>query len=268
MRVKGPFPGILAPPRIPPIHVWPCSPASQGQTHVKGARPVGEGEHYPVQSGTPPGAFTPGSPLTYSPQMPMEPLTSRADSSRIGLPQTEFAGWGAQPKVVPTVIACARRGSRSAGRGRDVLCAARALAAGMHVHVSGEGNESPPAETRVRGREGGGPTSPRLHRRRANPTPACVGAGTHGGHDVGLEGSWDGWSTRHVMQRTGKDFTLVKLLSPGIYQVCGGCDDERPPPCLPGRLPSSQYTRARTRTRSPRRSTSSSWTGSGGTTPT
>ena len=65
--------------------------------------------------------------------------------------QTEFAGWAAQPKQVPTVI------------------------------VWG-----------------------------------------HGGQRVELEGSFDNWTQRHVMQRSGKDFTLVRLLPPGVYQVQRG----------------------------------------------
>lgn len=40
----------------------------------------------------------------------------------------------------------------------------------------------------------------------------------HGGDHVQLEGSFDNWTQRHVMQRSGKDFTLVKLLPPGMYQ--------------------------------------------------
>lgn len=44
-------------------------------------------------------------------------------------------------------------------------------------------------------------------------------AGSHGGNNVTVEGSFDNWSTRHVMQRSGKDFTIVKLLPPGVYQA-------------------------------------------------
>ena len=44
-------------------------------------------------------------------------------------------------------------------------------------------------------------------------------AGTHGGHTVEVEGSFDNWATRHSLQRSGRDFTLVKLLAPGVYQV-------------------------------------------------
>lgn len=39
---------------------------------------------------------------------------------------------------------------------------------------------------------------------------------------MAVEGSFDNWSTRHVMQRSGKDFTIVKLLPPGVYQVRRG----------------------------------------------
>jgi len=39
-----------------------------------------------------------------------------------------------------------------------------------------------------------------------------------GGNSVELEGSFDNWSSRHVMHKAGKDHSLVKLLSPGVYQ--------------------------------------------------
>lgn len=34
-----------------------------------------------------------------------------------------------------------------------------------------------------------------------------------------VEGSFDNWSTRQLLQRTGKDYTIIKLLPPGVYQV-------------------------------------------------
>ena len=37
-----------------------------------------------------------------------------------------------------------------------------------------------------------------------------------------MEGSFDNWTTRQVLQRSGKESTIVKLLPPGVYQVCGG----------------------------------------------
>jgi 5'-AMP-activated protein kinase regulatory beta subunit len=89
----------------------------------------------------------PGSPVTYSPQMAMEPFAKHGDGAGSVYGHSEFAGWAAQPKLVPTV---------------------------------------------------------------------CVWA--HGGAHVELEGSFDNWTQRHVMQRSGKDFTLVKLLPPGVYQ--------------------------------------------------
>ena len=55
---------------------------------------------------------SPGSPLTYHPQMQMEPLMppSLSDTFALSGRQTphEFhlAGWPAQPKLVPTVITC------------------------------------------------------------------------------------------------------------------------------------------------------------------
>ena len=43
--------------------------------------------------------------------------------------------------------------------------------------------------------------------------------GSHGGSDVQVEGSFDNWTTRQVLQRSGKEYTIVKLLPPGVYQV-------------------------------------------------
>jgi 5'-AMP-activated protein kinase, regulatory beta subunit len=56
--------------------------------------------------------LSPGSPLTYSPQVAMEPIPKHgADDGSVGAGRTatEFvgaAGWPAQPKLVPVVIAC------------------------------------------------------------------------------------------------------------------------------------------------------------------
>jgi 5'-AMP-activated protein kinase regulatory beta subunit len=96
-----------------------------------------------MRIGSPP---MPGSPLTYSPQLPMtpqqEPVAQASSSEYSGV-----AGWPAQPKLLPTVIVWA-----------------------------------------------------------------------HGGSHVEVEGSFDNWTTRQAMQRSGKDFTIVKLLPPGVYQ--------------------------------------------------
>ncbi|PSC67363.1 SNF1-related kinase regulatory subunit beta-2 isoform B [Micractinium conductrix] len=120
-----------------------------GQTQGKSRRTThgsdyDEGHGY--GRGSPP---VPGSPLIYSPQVPMEPIPRGEEHGRGGsvYGQSEFAGWGAQPKLVPTVIVWA-----------------------------------------------------------------------HGGSHVELEGSFDNWTQRYTMQRSGKDFTLVKLLPPGVYQ--------------------------------------------------
>jgi len=40
----------------------------------------------------------------------------------------------------------------------------------------------------------------------------------HGGQSVAIEGSFDNWTTRHQLQQTGRNFTVVKLLPPGVYQ--------------------------------------------------
>ncbi|KAF6254171.1 hypothetical protein COO60DRAFT_1543014 [Scenedesmus sp. NREL 46B-D3] len=47
---------------------------------------------------------------------------------------------------------------------------------------------------------------------------AAAVAGSHGGEHVEVEGSFDNWSTRQPLQRTGRDFTVIKLLPPGVYQ--------------------------------------------------
>lgn len=44
-------------------------------------------------------------------------------------------------------------------------------------------------------------------------------AGTQGGECVEVQGSFDGWQKRHIMQKSGKDHTIVLLLQPGVYQV-------------------------------------------------
>lgn len=42
---------------------------------------------------------------------------------------------------------------------------------------------------------------------------------THGGNEVYIEGSWDNWQNRVRLQKAGKsDFTILKLLPPGVYQ--------------------------------------------------
>ena len=42
--------------------------------------------------------------------------------------------------------------------------------------------------------------------------------GSHGGNHVEVEGSFDNWTTRQPLQHTGKDWTVIKLLPPGVYQ--------------------------------------------------
>ena len=50
--------------------------------------------------------------------------------------------------------------------------------------------------------------------------PHCnVVLGSGGGESVQVEGSFDGWKKREDMVKSGKNFQLVKLLPPGIYQV-------------------------------------------------
>ncbi len=46
-----------------------------------------------------------------------------------------------------------------------------------------------------------------------------VAGGHVGNSNVAVEGSWDNWTTRQPLQRTGADFSIVRLLPPGVYQV-------------------------------------------------
>ncbi|GAB4830725.1 SNF1- protein kinase regulatory subunit beta-2 [Ancistrocladus abbreviatus] len=41
---------------------------------------------------------------------------------------------------------------------------------------------------------------------------------SYGGKDVAVEGSWDDWKTRKPLQRSGKDFTIMKVLPSGVYR--------------------------------------------------
>jgi 5'-AMP-activated protein kinase regulatory beta subunit len=93
--------------------------------------------------------LTPGSPLTYTPQMPMEPIRSSEPSATTSNAEyTGVAAWPAQPKLVPVVFVW-----------------------------------------------------------------------SHGGTHVEVEGSFDNWTQRHPLQRGGgKDFSIVRLLPPGVYQ--------------------------------------------------
>lgn len=86
---------------------------NQGNTHAKRSIQVDEpaegADSFRV--GSPP--VSPGSPLTYSPQVPMEPIAharSRHDhdssAQRLGTEFVGAAGWPAQPKLVPVEITC------------------------------------------------------------------------------------------------------------------------------------------------------------------
>ncbi|XP_057479295.1 SNF1-related protein kinase regulatory subunit beta-1-like [Actinidia eriantha] len=39
----------------------------------------------------------------------------------------------------------------------------------------------------------------------------------HGGNDVAVEGSWDSWTSRKMLQRSGKDHSILLVLPSGIY---------------------------------------------------
>ncbi|CAN1837587.1 SNF1-related protein kinase regulatory subunit beta-1 [Linum perenne] len=40
---------------------------------------------------------------------------------------------------------------------------------------------------------------------------------TYGGNEVAVEGSWDNWQSRKLMQRSGKDHSILLVLPSGIY---------------------------------------------------
>uniref|UniRef100_A0A7N0RA21 Association with the SNF1 complex (ASC) domain-containing protein n=1 Tax=Kalanchoe fedtschenkoi TaxID=63787 RepID=A0A7N0RA21_KALFE len=40
---------------------------------------------------------------------------------------------------------------------------------------------------------------------------------THGGTTVAVEGSWDNWTNKELLEKSGDDFVMVKLLHSGVY---------------------------------------------------
>jgi 5'-AMP-activated protein kinase regulatory beta subunit len=122
---------------------------------------------------SPPFSPMPGSPLTYSPQMVMEPIAKPEDIR--GPDFHGISAWPAGPKLVPVVILC----KFSFFYHHCTACLTRSN------HLK------------------------------------CVfsSSGSHGGNHIEVEGSFDNWTTRQVLQRSGKDSSIVKLLPPGVYQV-------------------------------------------------
>lgn len=55
---------------------------------------------------------------------------------------------------------------------------------------------------------------------------SCLFEGNRGGNEVEVEGSFDNWSSRTRLQKTGNSFTIVKLLPPGVYQYKFIVDNE------------------------------------------
>ncbi|KAH7425665.1 hypothetical protein KP509_11G065100 [Ceratopteris richardii] len=49
------------------------------------------------------------------------------------------------------------------------------------------------------------------------PSVATIIKWNHGGNEVAVEGSWDNWSTRLTLQRSGKDFAILKYFPQGVY---------------------------------------------------
>lgn len=40
---------------------------------------------------------------------------------------------------------------------------------------------------------------------------------SYGGNNVAIQGSWDNWRSRKILQRSGKDYTILLVLPSGIY---------------------------------------------------
>jgi hypothetical protein len=84
-------------------------PNHQGNTHAKRSLQGDEaaaGAAEACHVGSPP--VSPGSPLTYTPQVAMEPLAHESSAARLGTEFVGAAGWPAQPKLVPVEITCER----------------------------------------------------------------------------------------------------------------------------------------------------------------
>eukprot|EP00268_Persea_americana_P002275 TRINITY_DN10677_c0_g1_i3.p1 TRINITY_DN10677_c0_g1~~TRINITY_DN10677_c0_g1_i3.p1 ORF type:complete len:142 (-),score=30.16 TRINITY_DN10677_c0_g1_i3:302-727(-) len=57
---------------------------------------------------------------------------------------------------------------------------------------------------------------------------------SYGGKDVSVKGSWDNWTSRKFLQRSGKDHSILLVLPTGVYQYTFIVDGEwRYSPDLP-----------------------------------
>lgn len=50
-----------------------------------------------------------------------------------------------------------------------------------------------------------------------NKVPTMITWSYGGGQQVYVQGSWDNWSSRTALQKSGKDFTILKVLASGVY---------------------------------------------------
>ncbi|KAL0435286.1 UNVERIFIED_CONTAM: SNF1-related protein kinase regulatory subunit beta-1 [Sesamum radiatum] len=71
--------------------------------------------------------------------------------------------------------------------------------------------------------------SPSLNPLRQNESPRAVERSleqgipiiitwSYGGNNVAVEGSWDNWRTRKILQRSGKDHSILLVLPSGIFR--------------------------------------------------
>ncbi|XP_047310706.1 SNF1-related protein kinase regulatory subunit beta-2-like [Impatiens glandulifera] len=50
---------------------------------------------------------------------------------------------------------------------------------------------------------------------------------SYDGKEVALEGSWDNWKTRKLLHKSGKDFTIMRVLPSGVYHYRFVVDGQR-----------------------------------------
>ncbi len=117
------------------------SAIAQGTNSSKGAHDDGGIPSYPRPSASPPVSPMPGSPLTYSPQVPMEPIVAKQEDFRA----PEFHGvsaWPAGPKLVPVVISCERNAWRCNDAAAPCAQSCPPVPSGSHggTHVEVEGS--------------------------------------------------------------------------------------------------------------------------------
>ena len=146
-----------------------------------------------------------------SPQMAMDPMPLTDNLPLVRDHAAEFhgvSGWPAQPKLVPTVIVCTQYAAVHLNPSLQVHVHGTCV---MHMYCSSSSLVY--AQSHHKAFLFGANLG------RMTQYYGVVGTGSHGGEHVEVEGSFDNWTTRQQMQKSGKDFTIIKLLPPGVYQA-------------------------------------------------